>query len=198
MRPRQRKRAKRPDTVRPSQRGQDRLARAALRLLLEPIGWLMLLGGLVAIPLPGPGLPITFAGLLLLSRQYDWAARRVQTVRQRARQGVVQSVATLPRLTLSIAGAVLVLLAGILWIASPAPPSWWPVAQRWWLPGGALVGVMQLASSVFALAFLGYGFVRFHDMPEPPAAVTSDLNRCSTALKRLLRNAAASPGCWCS
>jgi hypothetical protein len=145
--------------------------------LLETTGWLMLLGGLAAIPLPGPGLLITFAGLLLLSRHYDWAERRVDVVRVRALRGAAQSVATWPRLAASTLGAVLILPVGLVWIVSPPAPLWWPVAETWWLPGGVVVGVTQLASAVTALALLSYSYRRFHRTP-PDAlrAAAGDIN----------------------
>ena len=59
------------------------------RVLLETSGWMLLLAGLAAIPLPGLGLLITFAGLVLLSRQYASAQRRVDRVRVRALQGAL-------------------------------------------------------------------------------------------------------------
>ena len=40
--------------------------------------------GVAAIFLPGPGLLGIFAGLALLSQQYEWAERRVEPVRLRA------------------------------------------------------------------------------------------------------------------
>lgn len=161
-------------------RAMTRLMRAAKRLFLEAAGWLMLLAGLAAIPLPGPGLLITFAGLLLLSRQYAWAERRVEWVRLRALEGAAQSVATWPRLTASMVGAVLILAAGMVWIASPPAPTWWPLAKAWWLPGSAVVGVTQLASAVLALALLGYSYGRF-----PPSTRSVDRSRGPALLRRL-------------
>jgi uncharacterized protein (TIGR02611 family) len=151
--------------------------RGAKRLFFEAAGWVMLLGGLAAIPLPGPGLLITFAGLVLLSREYAWAERRVGWVRSRALDGAAQSVATWPRLAVSIGAAVLLLAAGVAWIVSPPPPTWWPLAETWWLPGGAVVGASQLASAVIALALLGYSYGRFRARPEtstPIAIVGAD------------------------
>ena len=153
----------------------NRAARAAKRVLLETLGWALLLVGLAAIPLPGPGLLITFAGLLLLSRQYAWAQRRVDTVRMRALQGAAQGVASLPRLAGSIAAAAVVLAAGAAWIVSPPAPGWWPLAQTWWLPGGAVVGASQLASAVLALALLGYSYRHFRPTPETPTPITSGI-----------------------
>lgn len=51
--------------------------------------------------------------------------------------------------------------AGVAWIVAPPAPLWWPLAQAWWLPGGAVVGASQLASAVIALALLGYSYRRF-------------------------------------
>lgn len=159
---------------RPTPRGgTTRLMRGAKRLLLEAAGWVMLLGGLAAIPLPGPGLLITFAGLVLLSRQYAWAERRVGRVRSRALDGAAQSVATWPRLAVSIGAAFLLLAAGVAWIVSPPPPTWWPLAETWWLPGGAVVGASQLASAVIALALLGYSYGRFRARPETSTPIAS-------------------------
>ncbi len=167
-----------PSTVqRRPRRVMTRVVRAAKRALFETTGWLVLLAGLAAIPLPGPGLLITFTGLLLLSRQYEWAERRVEIVRVRALRGAAQSVATWPRLAVSTSGALVILPIGLVWIVSPPAPLWWPVAETWWLPGGVVVGVTQLASAVIALALLGYSYQRFHGTPpEALTAVASDMN----------------------
>ena len=152
---------------------RTRAARAAKRLLLETFGWVLLLVGLAAIPLPGPGLLMTFAGLVLLSRQYAWAQRRVDIVRLRALQGAARSVASGPRLAGSIAAAALLLAAGVAWIVSPPAPGWWPLAQTWWLPGGAVVGASQLAPAVIALALLSYSYRHFRGNPETSTAIAS-------------------------
>lgn len=167
-----------PSTVqRRSRRVMAQVVRGAKRALFETTGWLVLIGGLAAIPLPGPGLLITFTGLLLLSRQYDWAERRVEMVRVRALQAAAQSVATWPRLAVSTLGAVLILPMGLVWIVAPPAPLWWPVTETWWLPGGVVVGVTQLASAVTALALLGYSYERFHGTPsEALTAVASDMS----------------------
>ena len=48
---------------------------AAKRVLLEVLGWLLLLAGIAAILLPGPGLLLMAAGLAVLSQQYTWFGR---------------------------------------------------------------------------------------------------------------------------
>ena len=176
--------------------GISRVGRAAKRVLLETAGWLMFLGGLAAIPLPGPGLLITFAGLLLLSRRHSWAERRVDMVRLRALKGAAQSVATWPRLAASSTGAALILSAGVAWIASPPTPQWWPLAETWWLPGGSIVGVTQLASGVIAISLLGYSYRRFHGAPKPTPPIAGDVaGQAAPPTKLVATCAVARPNC---
>lgn len=164
----------------------SRVAGAVKKAVLETAGWMMFLGGLAAIPLPGPGLLMTFAGLLLLSRRHSWAERRVEMVRSRALQGAVQSVATWQRVVASTVGAVMIFSVGVAWIASPTAPQWWPLTEAWWLPGGPIVGVTQVASAVIALTLLGYSFRRFRRAPEPPAAIVGDIADLTGPSKKLV------------
>ena len=50
---------------------------AAKRVALEVLGWVLLIGGIAAIRLPGPGLLLLFAGLAVLSQRYAWTERWV-------------------------------------------------------------------------------------------------------------------------
>ena len=148
---------------------------AAKRLVLEGAGWLLLLAGLAAIFLPGPGLLMIFAGLALLSRQYEWANRRVQPVRLRAMRGAAESVATWPRIVASVAGAVVLAVCGVVWILQPPAPGWWAFADSWWLPGGLWTGITQIASAGIALALIVYSYRRFHGKPDAVEALTRDI-----------------------
>ena len=69
---------------------------AAKRIGLEVLGWTLLVLGIAAVFLPGPGLLGIFAGLALLSQQYDWAEKRVEPVRLRAMLGAAESVSWSP------------------------------------------------------------------------------------------------------
>lgn len=138
---------------------------AAKRVVLETLGWVLLVLGLAMIFLPGPGLLGMFAGLALLARQYDWANRRMEPVRLRALRGAAESVETWPRIVISLMGVVLFAGLGVLWILAPPAPSWWPVAESWWLPGGVWTGITQIASAAIALALIVYSYHRFHDRP---------------------------------
>lgn len=49
------------------------MARSARRLLIGIIGSMVLLVGIITIPYPGPGWLIVFAGLGILSTEFEWA-----------------------------------------------------------------------------------------------------------------------------
>lgn len=112
-----------------------------MRVLVEPVGWLLVLAGLVLLPLPGPGVVLLACGLGLLARRYDWAGRCVERVRAVAGR---QAVSTPLRSAVSLGGTAVLALAGLLWI--------WPAWP--WLPGGTWTGVGQLVSGLAAFALL--------------------------------------------
>ncbi len=145
---------------------------AAKRVVLETLGWVLLVAGLAAIFLPGPGLLGIFAGLALLSQQYEWAERRVEPVRIRALRGAAEGVETWPRIVASVLGALVLAACGVLWILSPPAPTWWPFAESWWLPGGIWTAVTQIASAAIAVALIIYSYKRFHGHPEAVAAIS--------------------------
>ena len=144
---------------------------AAKRLVLETLGWVLLVAGVAAIFLPGPGLLGIFAGLALLSQQYEWAERRVEPVRVRALRGAAEGVETWPRIVASLLGALVLAACGALWIYYPPAPDWWPFAESWWLPGGLWTGITQVASAVIAVGLIIYSYRRFHGNPEAVAAL---------------------------
>lgn len=147
----------------------------AKRLLLEVVGWLLLVAGIAALVLPGPGLLLMFAGLAVLSQQYEWAERWVEPVRLRALRGAAQSVETWPRVAASTLFSLGLVGCGVLWIFKPAAPSWWPVDDGWWLPGGLWTGVTQIVSGILALALIAYSYRRFHDKPHALAALEGEI-----------------------
>jgi len=137
---------------------------AVKRIALESLGWLLVVGGVVALVLPGPGLLAIVGGLALLSQQYDWAQRRLEPAKQRALQAAADSVETWPRILLSGLGVAVLIGLGIAWGLGPDAPGWWPLDDRWWLPGGWGTGTSLILSGLLALALIVYSYRHFREI----------------------------------
>lgn len=131
------------------------------RLALQVLGWLLVVVGVAALFLPGPGLLALAGGLAVLSQQYEWADRRLEPVQRRAFQLAEQGVSTWPRIALSALGAVALMGVGVVFGLSPPTPSWWPLPDSLWLPGGWGTGSSFIVSGIIALVIIGYSIKRF-------------------------------------
>ncbi len=149
---------------------------AAKRILLEVLGWLLLLAGIAAMVLPGPGLLLMAAGLAVLSQQYTWAERLLDPVLLRALRAAAEGVETWPRIIASTIGALGIGVFGMVWLLDPDTPEWWPIAEKWWLPGGVWTGITLLLSCAIALGLLVYSYRRFHGKPEARAALEGEIS----------------------
>lgn len=147
------------------------MSTTAKRLGLETLGWVVLVVGLLALVLPGPGLLLTFSGLAILSTQYRWARRTMRPVRVMAWRGAAEGVQTLPRIALSSLAALTLVALGVLWMIQPGAPAWWPVDASWWLFGGLSVGVTLAVSGVVALSLLAFAVQRFYRKPDALEAI---------------------------
>jgi uncharacterized protein (TIGR02611 family) len=141
---------------------------AIRRLILEVIGWTLTIGGLIAIPLPGPGLLMMLGGLAILSQQYEWAERHVRPVEVAALRAASDGVQSRLRIFLSLLGVLWLWGTGLLWTFRPPAPQWWPLAERWWLFGGFATGVTLVVSGFVALALIVYSVRRFRGSPYVP------------------------------
>ena len=166
------------------------MSATAKRLGLETLGWVVLVAGLLALVLPGPGLLLTFSGLAILSTQYRWARRMMHPVRVRAWRGAAEGVQTIPRILLSSLAALSLLAIGVLWLVQPAAPSWWPLRADWWLFGGISVGVTLTVSAVIALSLLVFAVLRFYRKPHAVEAIDrmEDVHRARVAAQRKARH----------
>lgn len=144
--------------------------------MLEGVGWLLVVAGLAALVLPGPGLLMLFAGLALLSQQYEWAERRLEPIRLRALRGAAEGVETWGRTVLSMIGGLAIVGFGVLWTVRPDAPGWWPLDSSYWLFGGPWTGVTLMVSGALAISFLSYSFRRFHDKPEARLALEAEID----------------------
>jgi len=139
---------------------------AAKRIGLEVVGWTLVVAGIAALILPGPGLLMIAGGLIILSQQYEWAERRVDPIKREALKGAAKSVETWPRIVMTFLMGVLIAAAGVLWFVGPDVPSWWPVSDGWWLPGGKATSISQFLSALIVFVLLVWSYRRYHGNPE--------------------------------
>lgn len=119
------------------------------RAALAVTGGVILLTGVALLVLPGPGLLLVLAGLLLLASEFPALERYVDPVRDRAMKAAEDSVSS----PLRIAGSVLcglgLIAAGVLWGLRVFP----------WLPfPGWSVGSSLILSGVLLFALLGWSY----------------------------------------
>ena len=133
---------------------------AVRRLVLETLGWLLVVLGIAALFLPGPGLLMLLAGLAVLSQQYEWAERRVDPVAAKAFEVAKQGVSTWPRIIASAIGALCVIAVGVVFWIAPEIPEFWILGPEWPL-GGWPTGSSIIISGFIALGLLIYSVIRW-------------------------------------
>jgi hypothetical protein len=158
---------------------------AARRIAIEVGGWVLVLAGIAALILPGPGLLLIFAGVAVLSQQYEWAEKRLDPIKYRALKGAAESVETWLRITMSSIVALGLLACGVVWIWGPAVPEWWPFSDSWWLPGGIATGITQIASGLFAIGLLVWSYRRFHGKPDAVEALEKQIDEADEEYENL-------------
>ncbi|MFD1825801.1 MULTISPECIES: PGPGW domain-containing protein [Mumia] len=127
---------------------------------LELAGWLLVIAGIAALVLPGPGLLMMVAGLAILSNRYEWARRRVEPIKAKAFDAARYGVATWPRIALSVLGALCVMGVGVIWWIGPTVPEIGPFGDE--LPfNGWATGLSMMLSSLIALGLVVYSMKRF-------------------------------------
>ncbi|MGJ9412413.1 PGPGW domain-containing protein [Aeromicrobium sp. CF4.19] len=137
------------------------LGRKAQHLVLEVLGWILVVLGTAALFLPGPGLLALFAGLTLLSQRYTWAERRVEPVKRKALEAAETGVQSWWRIAGSVLAALTLVGLGIYWGLRPPAPSWWPLRDTWWLLGGWGTGGTLIFSGLVALGLMVYSYRRY-------------------------------------
>lgn len=100
------------------------------------------------------------AGLVVLSQEYEWAARRVEPVKKQAFDVARLGVSTYPRIALSAVGALFIMAVGVFWGIDPPIPSVGPLGPD--LPfGGWATGASILLGGVIAMVLLIYSIKVF-------------------------------------
>ncbi len=136
----------------------------AKRVAVEGLGWVLVVLGIAALVLPGPGLLALFAGVALLATQYEWAERQLEPVKVKALQAASDSVRTWPRIVVSGVGVLWLIALGAYWSTDPPVPGWWPLRDGWWLPGGLATGISLIVSGLIAGALLVYSYRHFREL----------------------------------
>lgn len=112
-------------------------------------GGLLLVIGVVLLVLPGPGLLLVLASLIILANQFPSIDKYVDPVEKRAMQAMEQSVASPLRITGSVLVGLALIAAGIVW----------GLDKQLWL-GGWPTGSSLILSGVVLLALLVYSYRR--------------------------------------
>jgi hypothetical protein len=120
-------------------------------VVLGTLGGVLLLVGVALLVLPGPGMLLVLAGLVLLSRAIPAVARFEEPVRAKAMEGVEASVATGWRIAGSLLAGLGLIGAGVVWGVRPV--SWLPFAG--WSTGSSLI-----LSGLILLGLLAWSYRR--------------------------------------
>lgn len=145
---------------------KESTARVIGHIVVLSLGWLLLVAGVAALFLPGPGMMMIFGGVYLLSRHHSWARYLLRPVKLQALLGAAEGVEQRWRIAASTLGALGIGAFGVLWLVQPSAPVWWPAPDAWWLLGGRTVGVTLGISCVVALVLIVYSVRRFYGHPE--------------------------------
>ena len=112
-------------------------------------GGLLLIAGIALLVLPGPGLLLVLAGLILLANAFPSVQRFVAPVRKRAMQGMEESVSSPLRIVFSVGTGLVLIAAGIVWGLRPSLPL-----------GGWATGASLILSGVILLVLLVVSYRR--------------------------------------
>jgi hypothetical protein len=127
------------------------IGKQAKRILIVVAGGVLLVVGVLLLVLPGPGLLLVLAGLLVLASEFPALERYVDPVRDRAMKAAEDSVSSPLRIAGSVLAGLALLAAGIVWGTVKSLPF------SGWSTGSSLI----LSSAIlFALLIWSYRRVK--------------------------------------
>jgi hypothetical protein len=119
------------------------------RATVAVLGAIVLLIGVALLVLPGPGLLLVLAGLVILASEFPALERHVDPVRDRAMKAAEDSVASPLRIAGSVVAGLGLIAAGIIWGLRVFP----------WLPfPGWSTGSSLILSGIVLFALLGWSY----------------------------------------
>jgi uncharacterized protein (TIGR02611 family) len=109
----------------------------AYRTVVAALGAVLVLGGLVMVPFPGPGWLVVLLGLAVLASEFSWANRLKLLLRGLLAPWVtwLSAQAWPVRGVVGLATVAAVLGAGYLVLRWLGAPGWLPEGLVSWLPG---------------------------------------------------------------
>lgn len=119
------------------------------RVTIALVGAVVLLVGIALLVLPGPGLLLVLAGLVILASEFPALERHVDPVRDRAMKAAEDSVSSPLRIAGSVLAGLGLIAAGVLWGLRVFP----------WLPfPGWSTGSSLILSGIVLFALLGWSY----------------------------------------
>jgi uncharacterized membrane protein YhiD involved in acid resistance len=122
---------------------------AVRRVAVLVAGAALVVVGIALLVLPGPGLLLVLAGMLVLSGEFPAVDRYVDPVRDRALQAAEESVSSPMRIAGSVLAGIALIAAGVVWGLVPTLPL-----------GGWATGSSLILSGIVLLMLLGYSYRR--------------------------------------
>jgi hypothetical protein len=138
-------------------------ARLLRRVVITLVGVAILALGAVLLVAPGPGFLVIALGLFTLGLEYEWARRRLETVRHKVADLADLAVAKPWSTVGSVLAALGLIAAGIVVGVVDTLP-----ASSWWT-GGSLI-----AGGVIALATIGVSLYQAHHPQSRPVPTQRD------------------------
>ena len=119
------------------------------RVTIALCGAVVLLVGIALLVLPGPGLLLILAGLLILASEFPAIEKHVDPVRDRAMKAAEESVSSPLRIAGSVLAGLGLIAAGVVWGLKVFP--WLP------LPGWG-TGSSLILSGILLFGLLGWSY----------------------------------------
>lgn len=160
------------------------LGKPVKQAIAAVVGGVLVLVGVALLVLPGPGLLLVLAGLVVLASQFPALERFVDPVRTRAMKAAEDSVASPLRIAGSVLAGLALFAAGIVW----GTVDWLPFSG--WSTGSSIIlsGVI-----LFALLIWSYrrvksreGEARSAPAGQNPGMTTSDSPQVPAAIQQFV------------
>lgn len=125
---------------------------AVKRVTKTVVGSVLLVVGVALLVLPGPGLLLVLAGLLMLASEFPALEKYVDPVRDRAMKAAEDSVRTPLRIAWSVLAGLALIAAGVVWGTVDGLP------LAGWSTGSSLI-----LSGIVLFALLIWSYRRVHN-----------------------------------